>query len=151
MELSPTVERRLLARTIKTDGCWLWQGSTQKKGYGQIANLGSPRLTHRIAYLLWVGPIPDDIQVDHRCHVRNCVRPSHLRPATQKQNQENRKGANHNSASGVRGVYWNKNRQKWHGRVHHNLKSHEVGFFTDLQEAEQAVTAKRQELYTHSK
>lgn len=35
-------------------------------------------LAHRVAYELEVGPIPDGMQLDHLCRVRNCVNPSHL-------------------------------------------------------------------------
>jgi hypothetical protein len=105
---------------------------------------------HRISYELAVGPIPEGLEVDHTCRNKGCVRPSHLRPATHKQNMENRGGAHANNASGVRGVSWHRTRRQWFARVRHNGETHFVGAFSDLELAKQAVTAKRIELFTHN-
>lgn len=84
-----TPEQRFLARTDKTDDCWLWQGALDPKGYGRILD----RLiswnqipVHRWAYLHYVGPIAEGLTVDHRCRVTNCVRPDHLRLLTASEN-----------------------------------------------------------------
>ena len=53
-----TPEQRLLSRIEKQDqpdGCWIWRGSTKKRGYGQINVAGCQLGTHRVAYELWVG------------------------------------------------------------------------------------------------
>lgn len=68
---------------------------------------------------------------------------------THKQNTENRAGAPANSTTGVRGVYFiSKNR--YEAKVRHNGKRIHVGRFDTLEEAEAAVIAKRNELYTHN-
>lgn len=67
-------------------GCWLWTAATIQKGYGQFWYDGKLQYAHRIAYELLVGPIPNGLQLDHLCRVRNCVNPEHLEPVT---NQEN--------------------------------------------------------------
>lgn len=62
---------------IDDKGCWVWLGSVNGAGYGQH---GQKRTgVHRIAYELWNGPIPRGVQVDHKCRVRCCVNPEHLR------------------------------------------------------------------------
>lgn len=64
----------------KTKKCWLWTGATYK-GYGQFQlGTGKTVRAHRFAYEMWVGEIPPGLTIDHECKVRNCVRPSHLRP-----------------------------------------------------------------------
>lgn len=71
-------ENALNTHTIKTETCWLWTGSKYKNGYGRIRSLKRGLLTHRVAWELTYGPIPDELQVCHKCDVRNCVRPDHL-------------------------------------------------------------------------
>lgn len=74
----------------RTAGCWLWTGPTQKNGYGSIVIAGRSRRAHRVAYELWVGPIPQGMQIDHvkarGCSRRNCVNPAHLEPVTPREN-----------------------------------------------------------------
>ncbi len=59
-------------------GCWLWAGSVNAGGYGQISE--GPRgaqenhRAHRLAYVWFIGPIPDDHEVEHLCGVNPCVR-----------------------------------------------------------------------------
>jgi predicted XRE-type DNA-binding protein len=57
-----------------TTGCVLWSGGTNGAGYG---SLGGP-LAHRIAYELFVGPIPEGVHVLHRCDTPLCVNHAHL-------------------------------------------------------------------------
>lgn len=71
--------------------CWLWAGSKDAKGYGHIYMRGSkppygPAQAHRVVYEALVGPIPEDMQLDHLCRVPACVNPEHLEPVTQKKN-----------------------------------------------------------------
>jgi hypothetical protein len=73
------LETRLMSRVARTDGCWLWTGYVQPNGYAQLWCHGKREYVHRVMFQLRVGPIPDDKEIDHRCNVRHCVRPDHLR------------------------------------------------------------------------
>lgn len=74
-----TLEQRLLAKTTKTDSCWLWTGGRHARtGLGVISVQGKQQAVHRVAYELWGAPIPDGFQVDHTCGVRHCVNLAHL-------------------------------------------------------------------------
>lgn len=69
--------------------CWLWTAALNHHGYGSWSsrrlNLGT-RAAHRIAWMWLVGPIPNGMQIDHLCRVRNCVNPDHLMLATPGEN-----------------------------------------------------------------
>ena len=69
--------------------CWLWHGNKNRYGYGVFYPvLGGQRRTgaHRMAYELLVGPIPENLCIDHLCRVRLCVYPAHLEAVTIKNN-----------------------------------------------------------------
>lgn len=64
--------------------CWLWTGHCQKGTHPYGTSSG--RLTHRLAWVLTNGPVPDGLRVLHRCDVCNCCNPAHLWLGTQKDN-----------------------------------------------------------------
>lgn len=66
--------------------CWTWTGSRNGRNYGSFSINGRRRGTHRLAYELLVGPIPDGLQIDHLCRVTCCCNPAHLEPVTPRVN-----------------------------------------------------------------
>ncbi len=64
------------------DGCWLWLGHVDPRGYGRAGSSWA----HRLAYEFEVGTIPEGLELDHLCRNRGCVRPSHLEPVTHAEN-----------------------------------------------------------------
>lgn len=71
---------------LSVDGCWLWIGAVNNKGYGSTSVSNRSVMAHRWSYELFVGPIPDGLHIDHLCRIRNCVRPDHLEPVTLAEN-----------------------------------------------------------------
>lgn len=75
------------ARVEKSDGCWPWRGA-RLRGYGKFNSrtLGRQGYAHRFAYEFARGPIPDGLQVLHRCDNPPCCNPDHLFLGTQLDN-----------------------------------------------------------------
>jgi hypothetical protein len=80
------------------NGCIWFTGTINSDGYG-LLRYEDENKAHRSAYRFFVGPIPEDHDIDHECHNRDlsckggptclhrrCVNPSHLAPKTRRDN-----------------------------------------------------------------
>lgn len=67
-------------------GCWLWDGSCNGHGYGQIRVKGKNRTATRVSWELFKGKIPDGMHLLHRCDFPPCVNPDHLFLGTHRDN-----------------------------------------------------------------
>lgn len=102
-----TPEQRWLAKVDKSGPlpeyrptlgpCWLWTGEINRDGYGIFVVGERPsadgkrrrirRVAHRWGYEQFVGPVDDDLDVDHLCRVTACVNyERHLDPTTRQEN-----------------------------------------------------------------
>jgi hypothetical protein len=79
---SPAVSRksidRFWARVAQSDACWIWTGARLPNGYGRVTQQGKQVYTHRLAWELTHGPIPDGLVVCHSCDNPPCCNPAHL-------------------------------------------------------------------------
>lgn len=66
--------------------CWISNRARHLNGYTKLGYLGTTWLTHRFAYTVFVGDIPEGLQLDHLCKVRACCNPGHLEPVTCREN-----------------------------------------------------------------
>lgn len=67
--------------------CWIWGGGTlSDSGYGRLERKTGSVLVHRFTYETFIGPVPDDLELDHLCRVRKCCNPAHLEPVTHRVN-----------------------------------------------------------------
>ena len=83
-----THEQRFWARVDKgaAPDCWLWAGSVQSGGYGQIKVAGRSSTSHRVSWEIHHGAIPAGMMVLHRCDIPRCCNPEHLFLGTAKDN-----------------------------------------------------------------
>lgn len=87
--MKPTTEERFWAKVEKTDGCWLWTGSTGR-GYGTFWAGGVVVGAHRYSVALHYGEFDPSLYVLHRCDIPRCVRPDHLYLGDHAQNMKDR-------------------------------------------------------------
>lgn len=92
-----TAEERFREKfVVDHSGCWHWVGATVGLdfNYGKFWLNGKYDKAHRASYTLFVGPIPKDMWVLHRCDKPICVNPEHLFTGTRQDNVDDmlRKG-----------------------------------------------------------
>jgi hypothetical protein len=93
-----TLTRFMSRISVQPNGCWHWTGRINKAGYGLFTVAGKHERAHRFSYILFTGPIPDRLRLDHFCHTRDkecpggpclhrrCINPAHLEPVTARVN-----------------------------------------------------------------
>lgn len=105
-------------------------GHLTKGGYLRTGVQRKLYLNHRLIFLMHYGHIPD--QLDHINGVRTDNRIENLREATKYENTHNQRTRKDNT-SGVKGVYWNKQKNKWYVRVGVFGKRKFLGGYDDLE------------------
>lgn len=144
MRLARDLDEIFLERTepLPWTGCLIWKGAREGWGYGTMRVDGKNARMHRWSYERFVGPIPDGLMVDHVCHERLCVEPTHLRLATRSQNMQNRRGPTAAGGGLPRGV-----RRHGQGRYKAEVKvkgrTTHLGVFDDVESASVAAAEGR--------
>lgn len=78
------IRERFLRYVEKTDGCWNWIGTLDKRSGAGYLGLTAPDGRHRVtgaarlSYELHIGPVPYGKRTERQCQNKRCVRPDHL-------------------------------------------------------------------------
>ena len=120
-------------------------GTKTENGYISIRINNKSYRAHRLAWLYVYKEMPNKF-IDHINRVRDDNRIENLRLATQKQNNENR--INTNKTTGIRGVFWDKERNKFASCISQNNKTIALGRYNTLKEAETAYKQAAKKLHT---
>lgn len=89
--------------SVSKDQCWNWFSHKNNRGYGVFSLNNKNILAHRMSYILYIGKIPKDLNVLHKCDNRKCVNPSHLFSGTQQDNMDDMSNKGHRISIGLRG------------------------------------------------
>ena len=129
-------------------GIFIWAAPHRKVRIGDIAGTittnGYRVITidriryraHRLARFYMTGEWPEN-DIDHINRDRDDNRFANLRLATRSENHANR-GMRIDNTSGLKGVHWHKQRQKWTAHIKHNGKTVYLGLFESKDEAYKA-------------
>lgn len=126
-------------------GSWTWiqsigtipegtqAGCIRPDGYLAIRIDGIQYLSSRLAFLYMNGSFPK-MFIDHKNRVRNDDRWCNLRECNNSQNQMN-KGLQRNNKSGIPGVYFYKQKNKWVANIRKDGKTIYLGIFDSKYDA----------------
>ena len=87
-----TPEQRFDRDVVRGDGCWGWNGTPDRQGYGFVTVRGRHVRAHRFSWERANGPIPDGLCVLHKCDTPSCTNPAHLFLGTRTENAKDRDG-----------------------------------------------------------
>jgi hypothetical protein len=138
-------------------GCWLWTGRVSTAGYGVlaagVAGARNNEFAHRFAWRMHFGEIPEGMFILHRCDVRCCVNPDHLRIGDHQSNRSDmaKRWRGTRSASGnLFGVAFHSGsgmRKRFSARVKYLGKSYSLGYYFTAEEASAVAVAFKEKLY----
>lgn len=111
-------------------------GSFDYKGYKQVKIGNYTYKVHRLIFLYHHNHLP--ITIDHIDGDKSNNNIENLRGATYSQNQCNR-SLQKNNTSGIKGVSWSKNKNKWEAYCFINKKKKNLGRYNTKEEAECVV------------
>ncbi len=113
-------------------------GIKDAHGYLNISIDGKKYKAHRLVFLYVFGEIPGNgVDIDHVNRVRDDNRLINLRLASRSENMLN-SSKKANNSSGIKGITWSKNANKWRAKAQLNGKHIHIGYFSTKELAQQA-------------
>lgn len=123
--------------------------SYKHNGYNYVNKYGFKLSEHTLITLYMLGKVFPNSEVDHINHVRDDNRWCNLRIVDRKFNSMNLSQHKSNT-SGVSGVAWHKQRNKWRAFIMVDYKQISLGLFTEFEDAVKARKEAEQKYGFHS-
>jgi hypothetical protein len=135
LEYFKYADGKLFWKKTDTNRCKIGDevGFFDELGYRKVNFKYRKEAVHRLIFLMHYGYLPREI--DHADGNPSNNRIENLRAASINENRQNTKLRKDNS-SGLKGITWDKSRNKWLVRVNCNKKTVYQGRFDDLELAE---------------
>ena len=144
----------------REDDSWNTKHANKVAGYFHVDNRGykSYKLTirynnkkhdircSRIIMLLNNGFLTNGKVTDHINNNTLDNSSKNIREATISENCRNSK-LRKNNTSGIKGISWDKKRNKWEVKLYVNYKKIHIGYFLSLEEAKEAISQARKKLH----
>jgi AP2 domain len=103
----------------------------------------------QVQFHRWITNAPEGTHVDHQNSNTLDNTDENLHVCSPTENKR-KKRKNVTNTSGVIGVYWNKQHEKWKAQLRSLGKSYHVGYFDNLEEAAKAIEEKKKELWGYA-
>jgi hypothetical protein len=150
--LETLIDTEDLPRAMEFPNTWHGQYQRDIDSYYAVGYLYKNNKSKMVTMHRYLMDVTDrEIKVDHIVHNTLDNRKRWIREVTNSQNHQNRKGANSNTKSGVRGVYWKHQYGKWAAQVKVNYKPRFLGYFDTVEEARVVVEQARREMMPFAK
>lgn len=120
--------------------CGFKAGTLWDNGYIRVRVRGKYFYAHRLAWFFVHGTLPN--KIDHRNRNRADNRIDNLRECSDAQSRRNvGKCISRRTTSKYKGVYWCKQKNKWHSRIGANYTHRHLGFYDNEEAAARAYDA----------
>ena len=80
------VESRIRLRSQPDGECMIYMGQRTDDGYGIVRVDRKHQMVHKVMWEAENGPVPDGLQLDHKCNNEPCWNLEHIRPLTPREN-----------------------------------------------------------------
>ena len=129
------------------NGTMIRAGWMEKRGYWYVGK----KSVHSLVWTHVNGTVPEGLEIDHINGNRSDNRISNLRVVNRSQNGQNRHYCSgKNKTSGVKGVHWDAERNKWRTHIVVNQKQIYLGRYPTLAEAHRVYREAAAKYHTHN-
>ncbi len=119
-------------------------GKSNKRGYLHLCIDHKGYLAHRVAWLIFYGVWPDELDHQNQNKGHNAI--LNLRNSSRSQNMAN-VSINANNTTGFRGVCWHKQAKRFLASIRFKRRAIHIGLYDTPEEAHKAYKAKARELF----